>query len=159
MALAATEPQLKAALLALVTTAASGKVWGRIRFAKSDADYKLWYVDGNNRANVWFVRRTAPVGSEVDGIPPSLISETHTYELRYFTAIVDSDVDGEDSETFMQLEVENVRAAINADFTLDFDPGVSHSGVQIGQMPAVAQLGDYAGHMAVCTVAITVSEC
>src|SRR6185436_9759566 len=151
MPLSATEPQLKAALLAIVAGAASGKVWGRIRFAKSDAQYKEYYVDANNRANVWFVRRVA-LSVVTVGIPPSIESETHIYELRYFTAILDSDVDGDDSETFLQAELETVRAAVDASFDLGFDPGVSHGGVQIAQMTAVAQLGDYSGHMAVCTV-------
>ncbi|MEW6213179.1 MAG: hypothetical protein AB1631_33085 [Acidobacteriota bacterium] len=158
MSLAATEKQVRDAVVDIVGIAATGRVWNRVRIATNDAQYKDWYVDADGNANVWFIRRVG-LQLERDGFA-NIISENHIYEMRLFRAIADSETDSEASENLFQLEVETVRAALTVNKHLGLGNGVNHTGLEIiNPIPTVAELGAYAGHMAVCQLVVNIAEC
>jgi len=156
-----TEAEISAAIVQAVKSAATGRVWNRIRIATDDKEYQAFYVNGDKQGDVWFVRRIT-VTDSVTGFD-DIVEEYHTYELRYARAIVDADetiAGKKSSHTIFQEQLEAVRAAINADKHLGLGTGTSHSGFQVKEpMPVTALLGAYEMHMAVGSLAITVTDC
>lgn len=154
-----TQAQISAAIVSVInTTVPTGRVWDRIRIAETTEQYADYYVDDNKIGNVWFVRRVG-IRDDVSSFD-DILAQVHTYELRYARAIVDDADSTKASEALFQKQIEDVRAAINADSHLGLGNGAGHNGMQIVEpIPPSATLGAYTMHMAVARLEVVVIDC
>ena len=155
-----TEKEIRDRLVAIIMQAAPAtKAWNRFRIAKSDGEYKAWYVQEDKNINVWFVRRVALRVKKTETF--DVESETHFYECRYVRGIADSDTDGEDSENIFQQQFEDVRGLIEASKDLGLDScQISHTGLEILTPISFneAVMGIAAAHLAIGTIAVTIAN-
>lgn len=127
-----TERQLRDAIVALVQAAAPDtRVYNRFRRPGDGniGEFIELNVDTLSKINVCFVRRFS-FDEQVSDFDDS-ISGTETYLLFFFRGIEDDIGDGTDSENWLQLLIETVRAAfkLEANRHMGFDGSVSQGGM------------------------------
>src|SRR5690348_8858368 len=135
------ELDIRNAIVALIQSVdTSAKVFNRLRLPASGllAELNVLTVDDAGKINVVFVRR-ASFKDEVVGIPDEFSSATENYELWFYRGIVDA-TDGTDSESALQLFIENVRAAMRLDANSNLGISVEGFDVVRGGLTTVSSL-------------------
>lgn len=96
----------------LETVTDIGKVYDRERFAKNAAVFKILFFDsGISRINGWFFYRTNTQELELDN---GAVRRIDTWKFFGFIGIEDAD----DTESMIQVRVEDIATAFRADPTL-----------------------------------------
>lgn len=128
-----TERELRDAIVALVQAAApTTRVYNRFRRPADGliSEFLELNTDDEHKVNVCFVRRFS-FDEEVSSFDDEIAS-TETYLLFFYRGIENDIGDGTDSENWLQLLIETVRAAFKlpANRHLGFDGSVSQGGMR-----------------------------
>lgn len=171
-----TEQEIRDAIVTkvktVITVPTEGRVWGRFRVPTPNnaKEYVDLYVPSRYKgqdappAHVWMVRHVGftkvLANPSSIGAYSEIVGITHRYEIIGFRSKVDSEEDAEASENLFNADLMSISAAIDADESLGFDAGVSHSGFEVPtDMPQLGALGDYSGHLVFARLSVAVAEC
>jgi hypothetical protein len=109
------ELDIRNAIVSLIQgVSGAGRVYNRLRKPPSAllSEFTDLNVDDAARINVVFVRRVSFVEQASSFDDP--LSSAEAYEIWFYRGVVDA-TDGTDSESALQLFIENVRAALRLD--------------------------------------------
>jgi len=159
------ELNIRNAIVALIlSVAGAGRVYNRYRkppFALL-SEFNTLNVDDASLINVVFVRRVSFTDQVSSFDDP--ISSSEVYEIWFFRGVVDAP-DGADSESALQLFIENVRAAFKLEANRDLGLTPADFRISQGGMGTAAplidtpELGGYDCHRFVGRLTVSIEEC
>lgn len=158
-----TERQIRTAIVDLILTVdGAGNVFDRLRKPSNAllSELNSLTVDDTEKINVVFVRRVA-FSDEVSGFD-DFIAASETYEIWFYRGVLDAD-SGADSESQLQLFIENVRIAFRAaTHLLLTTPGFMVSQGGMGTQSPLLDTDELGGrdcHRFIGRLMVSIAEC
>lgn len=150
------DPQIRTAIIAKIRQNDSGaRTHRRYRFPQQnrlDEWAKLFRAD-DDKLNCYMIRRLRRAPT-MKGIPNRLAKIEHTYEIRFYYGLLDSDDDSEASEEIAWALIDSLAAILEADASLGLGATVTHNGLELPTDFEDVVIGDWPAHRALLRLSV-----